>query len=238
MKNNQKGRNNNRNYNNNRKGNTRNNNNAGGKSPFDRAAAEMRAAKRQEILGRQNHNLDVLEMVEQYLSERISYEWEKMSEDREPNKPIKRPDRIKMQDVIAALEPGYKSEDTIPVSQFTQILIELANAQLDTRIDISRIRIRIEYYRERLKTVFTDNTLQERIDNLTSAHEYVLMTQTEESAEHGADTAEADEVPEYNWAPAEDVQGDDLKDPGVIDPEAVYPEAAADCDCDSENPEN
>lgn len=236
MKNNQKGRNNNRNYNNNRKGNTRNNNNAGGKSPFDRAAAEMRAAKRQEILGRQNHNLDVLEMVEQYLSERISYEWEKMSEDREPNKPIKRPDRIKMQDVIAALDPEYKSEDTIPVSQFTQILIELANAQLDTRIDISRIQIRIEYYRERLKTVFTDNTLQERIDNLTSAHKYILMTQTEESEEHSADTAETNEVPEYNRAPAEDVTGNDLKDPGVIDPEAVYPNT--DCDCDSENPEN
>ena len=177
MKNNQKG-NNKKNFN---KGNKRNNENymitfyKDTKNPFNKAADDMKAAKRKEILERQNHNLEVIAAVEQYLSDRVKAAWDMMNVDREKDAPIPRPERIKMQDVIAALDPTYVAEDTIPVSQYTQILIELANAQINTRISTDRIALRVEYFYERLCTVFTDKSLDATISNLVDGDKYCVM---------------------------------------------------------------
>lgn len=180
MKNNQKG-NNKKNFN---KGGKRNNENymtnfykngKDTKNPFTKAVDDAKAAKRKEILERQNHNLEVIAAVEQYLSDRVKAAWDMMSADRAEGSIIPRPERIKMQDVIAALDPTYVAEDTIPVSQYTQILIELANAQINTRISTDRIALRVEYFYERLCTVFTDKSLDATISNLVDGDKYCVM---------------------------------------------------------------
>lgn len=177
MKNNQKG-NNKKNFN---KGNKRNNENyvitfyKDTKNPFNKAADDIKAAKRKEILDRQNHNLEVIAAVEEYLSQRVKDAWDMMSADRLNGEPNPRPERVKMQDVIAALDPTYVAEDTIPVSQYTQILIELANAQMNTRISTERISLRIEYFYERLCTVFTDRSLDKTISDLVNGNKYYVM---------------------------------------------------------------
>ena len=177
MKNNQKG-NNKKNFN---KGNKRNNENymitfyKDTKNPFNKAADNMKAAKRKEILDRQSHNLEVIAAVEEYLSQRVKDAWDMMSVDRANGEPNPRPVRVKMQDVITALDPTYVAEDTIPVSQYTQILIELANAQMNTRISTERISLRIEYFYERLCTVFTDRSLDKTLVDLVDGNKYCVM---------------------------------------------------------------
>lgn len=164
----------NRNYNNNQKRN--NNGRKDNRNPFAQALAEQKAARRAEILKRQSSNLDVIEAVEKYLSNKVTDAWEKINADTNPDSKPFRPERINMQNVNDYLtEIGFTTDDRIPVIQFTQILIELANAQMNTRISTDRINIRIDYYAERLQTVFTDRSLNERLENLLSGDEYSVM---------------------------------------------------------------
>lgn len=190
MKNNQKG-NNKKNFNNkgNNGGKYKNNN------PFNKAVDDMKAAKRKEILERQTHNLEVIAAVEEYLSQRVKDAWDMMCVDRANGEPDPRPERVKMQDVIAALDPTYVAEDTIPVSQYTQILIELANAQMNTRISTGRISLRIEYFYERLCTVFTDRSLDKTISDLVNGDKYCLMyiVQEETATDHETPVEEVHE---------------------------------------------
>lgn len=207
MKNNQKG-NNKKNFN---KGNKRNNENymitfyKDTKNPFNKAADDMKAAKRKEILDRQSHNLEVIAAVEEYLSQRVKDAWDMMCVDRADGKPNPRPERVKMQDVIAALDPTYVAEDTIPVSQYTQILIELANAQMNTRISTGRISLRIEYFYERLCTVFTDKSLDKIISDLVDGDKYCLMyiVQEEAATDNEAPVEEVHEERHCQDAPEE-----------------------------------
>ena len=93
-------------------------------------------------LAQQNKNLDVIEDIAAFLDD-----WLKNDN---------KSSRITMKEILNMLndDKGYSVEETKAVSQYSYLLMELANARNNKYVSGDRINIRIMYIEERLKTSF------------------------------------------------------------------------------------
>ena len=119
-----------------------NNTNNGKKNGGNRRNKEEYEARKAAQLEQQNKNLDVIADIAKYLNEWL------MDENKS--------NRITMKDILTMLndEKGYSVDETKAVSQYSYMLMELANARNNKYISGDRINIRIMYIEERLKTSF------------------------------------------------------------------------------------
>ena len=119
-----------------------NNTNNGKKNGGNRRNKEEYEARKAAQLEQQNKNLDVIADIAKYLNEWLMDE--------------KKSNRITMKDILTMLndEKGYSVDETKAVSQYSYMLMELANARNNKYISGDRINIRIMYIEERLKTSF------------------------------------------------------------------------------------
>ena len=119
-----------------------NNTNNGKKNGGNRRSKEEYEARKAAQLEQQNKNLDVIADIANYLNAWL------MDENKS--------NRITMKDILTMLndEKGYSVDETKAVSQYSYMLMELANARNNKYISGDRINIRIMYIEERLKTSF------------------------------------------------------------------------------------
>ena len=119
-----------------------NNTNNGKKNGGNRRNKEEYEARKAAQLEQQNKNLDVIADIAKYLNAWL------MDENKS--------NRITMKDILTMLndEKGYSVDETKAVSQYSYMLMELANARNNKYISGDRINIRIMYIEERLKTSF------------------------------------------------------------------------------------
>lgn len=119
-----------------------NNANNGKKNGGNRRSKEEYEARKAAQLEQQGKNLDVIEDIAKYLDNWLRGE-----------KPT---NRITMKDILTMLndEKGYSVDDTKAVSQYSYMLMELANARNNKYVSGDRINIRIMYIEERMKTSF------------------------------------------------------------------------------------
>lgn len=117
-----------------------NNNNKGG---FNKKSKEEYEARKAEQIARQTKNLDVIEEICAYLNDWLGCE--KTSDH-----------RISMKEILDHLnnKKGFTADETKAVSQYSYLLMELANAQDNKYISGDRTNIRIMYIEERFKTSF------------------------------------------------------------------------------------
>lgn len=107
-----------------------------------RTKEEYEAIKAAQI-AQQSKNLDVIEDIAAYLDS-----WLRCTE--------KQTNRITMKQILSELNDvkGYSADDTKAVSQYSYLLMELANACNNKYVSGNRLNIRIMYIEERLKTSF------------------------------------------------------------------------------------
>ena len=119
-----------------------NNTNNGKKNGGNRRNKEEYEARKAAQLEQQNKNLDVIADIANYLNAWL------MDENKS--------NRITMKDILTMLndEKGYSVDETKAVSQYSYMLMELANARHNKYVSGDRINIRIMYIEERLKTSF------------------------------------------------------------------------------------
>lgn len=119
-----------------------NNANNGKKNGGNRRSKEEYEARKAAQLEQQGKNLDVIEDIAKYLDNWLQGE--------------KSANRITMKDILTMLndEKGYSVDDTKAVSQYSYMLMELANARNNKYVSGDRINIRIMYIEERMKTSF------------------------------------------------------------------------------------
>lgn len=119
-----------------------NNTNNGKKNGGNRRNKEEYEARKAAQLEQQGKNLDVIEDIAKYLDNWLQGE--------------KSANRITMKDILTMLndEKGYSVDDTKAVSQYSYMLMELANARNNKYVSGDRINIRIMYIEERMKTSF------------------------------------------------------------------------------------
>lgn len=119
-----------------------NNANNGKKNGGNRRSKEEYEARKAAQLEQQGKNLDVIEDIAKYLDTWLQGE--------------KTANRITMKDILTMLndEKGYSVDETKAVSQYSYMLMELANARNNKYVSGDRINIRIMYIEERMKTSF------------------------------------------------------------------------------------
>ena len=120
-----------------------NNANNGKKNGGNRRSKEEYEARKAAQLEQQGKNLDVIEDIAKYLDTWLKGE--------------KSANRITMKDILTMLndEKGYSVDETKAVSQYSYMLMELANARNNKYVSADRINIRIMYIEERMKTSLT-----------------------------------------------------------------------------------
>ena len=93
-------------------------------------------------LALQGKNLDVIESIAEFLDQWLQSE--------------KKSNRITMKEILNELNnvKGFSADDTKAVSQYSYLLMELANARNNKYVSGDRINIRIMYIEERMKTSF------------------------------------------------------------------------------------
>lgn len=103
-------------------------------------------------LEQQGKNLDVIEDIAAFLDNWLLSE--------------KKSNRITMKEILNELNnvKGYSADDTKAVSQYSYLLMELANARNNKYVSGDRINIRIMYIEERLKTSFKRELHDRAID--------------------------------------------------------------------------
>lgn len=120
------------------------NNNTGNKRNYEnRRSKEEYEAQKAAQLEQQGKNLDVIEDIAAFLDNWL------MSTDKKSN-------RVTMKEILNELNnvKGYSVDDTKAVSQYSYMLMELANACNNRYVSGDRINIRIMYIEERMKTSF------------------------------------------------------------------------------------
>lgn len=100
----------------------------------------------------QGKNLDVIESIAEFLDQWLQSE--------------KKSNRITMKEILNELNnvKGYSADDTKAVSQYSYLLMELANARNNKYVSGDRINIRIMYIEERMKTSFKKELHDRAID--------------------------------------------------------------------------
>ena len=165
--------NNKRNFNNNRNNGNRNfnnrNNNRNNNQQYN---------KKQEIIAKQNANLDMIEAVAEYLDNDIA------NTDISNTSNIQ---KITMKEILNYLvnDKGFAQDDTKTVSQFNYIMMDLANAQRSGYVSGDRINIRILYIQERLKTSFKKE-LHNRIDNIMESYRHLFQWNDDNKSENSS----------------------------------------------------
>ena len=165
--------NNKRNFNNNRNNGNRNfnnrNNNRNNNQQYN---------KKQEIIAKQNANLDMIEAVAEYLDNAIA------NTDISNTSNIQ---KITMKEILNYLvnDKGFAQDDTKTVSQFNYIMMDLANAQRSGYVSGDRINIRILYIQERLKTSFKKE-LHNRIDNIMESYRHLFQWNDDNKSENSS----------------------------------------------------
>ena len=103
-------------------------------------------------LALQGKNLDVIESIAEFLDQWLQSE--------------KKSNRITMKEILNELNnvKGYSADDTKAVSQYSYLLMELANARNNKYVSGDRINIRIMYIEERMKTSFKKELHDRAID--------------------------------------------------------------------------
>ena len=103
-------------------------------------------------LALQGKNLDVIESIAEFLDQWLQSE--------------KKSNRITMKEILNELNnvKGYSVDDTKAVSQYSYLLMELANARNNKYVSGDRINIRIMYIEERMKTSFKKELHDRAID--------------------------------------------------------------------------
>lgn len=103
-------------------------------------------------LALQCKNLDVIESIAEFLDQWLQSE--------------KKSNRITMKEILNELNnvKGYSADDTKAVSQYSYLLMELANARNNKYVSGDRINIRIMYIEERMKTSFKKELHDRAID--------------------------------------------------------------------------
>lgn len=107
-----------------------------------RSKEEYEAIKAAQ-LAQQGKNLDVIDSIAAYLDNWLN------TEDKKSN-------RVTMKEILTELNDvkGFSADDTKAVSQYSYLLMELANACNNKYVSGDRINIRIMYIEERMKTSF------------------------------------------------------------------------------------
>ena len=103
-------------------------------------------------LALQGKNLDVIESIAEFLDQWLQSE--------------KKSNRITMKEILNELNNvrGFSADDTKAVSQYSYLLMELANARNNKYVSGDRINIRIMYIEERMKTSFKKELHDRAID--------------------------------------------------------------------------
>ena len=103
-------------------------------------------------LALQGKNLDVIESIAEFLDQWLQSE--------------KKSNRITMKEILNELNnvKGFSADDTKAVSQYSYLLMELANARNNKYVSGDRINIRIMYIEERMKTSFKKELHDRAID--------------------------------------------------------------------------
>ena len=103
-------------------------------------------------LALQSKNLDVIESIAEFLDQWLQSE--------------KKSNRITMKEILNELNnvKGFSADDTKAVSQYSYLLMELANARNNKYVSGDRINIRIMYIEERMKTSFKKELHDRAID--------------------------------------------------------------------------
>ena len=103
-------------------------------------------------LALQGKNLYVIESIAEFLDQWLQSE--------------KKSNRITMKEILNELNnvKGFSADDTKAVSQYSYLLMELANARNNKYVSGDRINIRIMYIEERMKTSFKKELHDRAID--------------------------------------------------------------------------
>ena len=134
-------------------------------------------------LALQGKNLDVIESIAEFLDQWLQSE--------------KKSNRITMKEILNELNnvKGYSADDTKAVSQYSYLLMELANARNNKYVSGDRINIRIMYIEERMKTSFKKELHDRAIDIVdkyntlffwdeqSNAEEYQVLGESDRSKE-------------------------------------------------------
>ena len=121
-------------------------------------------------LALQGKNLDVIESIAEFLDQWLQSE--------------KKSNRITMKEILNELNnvKGYSVDDTKAVSQYSYLLMELANARNNKYVSGDRINIRIMYIEERMKTSFKKE-LHDRAINIVEKYNTLFFWDAQSNAE-------------------------------------------------------
>lgn len=121
-------------------------------------------------LALQGKNLDVIESIAEFLDKWLQSE--------------KKSNRITMKEILNELNnvKGYSVDDTKAVSQYSYLLMELANARNNKYVSGDRINIRIMYIEERMKTSFKKE-LHDRAINIVEKYNTLFFWDAQSNAE-------------------------------------------------------
>lgn len=146
--------------------NSKKNNNANG----NRRTKEEYEAIKAIQLAQQGKNLDVIESIAAFLDQWLQSE--------------KKSNRITMKEILNELNnvKGYSADDTKAVSQYSYLLMELANARNNKYVSGDRINIRIMYIEERMKTSFKKE-LHDRAIEIVEKYSTLFFWDAQSNAE-------------------------------------------------------
>jgi hypothetical protein len=144
-----------RNSNNRPNRNFKNNNDRPRRNTGNNNENNDRANRIQELISKQEKNLDVIEAAVSFLDGFAARE---------------KSDKLGIADLLKHLKTnGFDQEHTKAISQINYMLVELANAQRNSYISSDRIDIRVKYIKERFITSYR-RELYGRIDKLFADH--------------------------------------------------------------------
>lgn len=155
----------------------------------NRRSNEEYEARKAAQLEQQKKNLDVIDSISGFLNN-----WLKDEINDRDNSQNKRPGRISMKEILNDMNnvKGYTADDTKAVSQYSYMLMELANARNNKYVSGDRINIRIMYIEERLKTSFKKE-LHSYASEIISKYDTLFHWDEKSTAEDynvlGSDTA-------------------------------------------------
>lgn len=134
-------------------------------------------------LALQGKNLDVIESIAEFLDQWLQSE--------------KKSNRITMKEILNELNnvKGYSADDTKAVSQYSYLLMELANARNNKYVSGDRINIRIMYIEERMKTSFKKE-LHDRAIDIVDKYNTLFFWDEQSNAEEYQVLGESDHTKE------------------------------------------
>lgn len=134
-------------------------------------------------LALQGKNLDVIESIAEFLDQWLQSE--------------KKSNRITMKEILNELNnvKGFSADDTKAVSQYSYLLMELANARNNKYVSGDRINIRIMYIEERMKTSFKKE-LHDRAIDIVDKYNTLFFWDEQSNAEEYQVLGESDHIKE------------------------------------------